>query len=79
MLLLSNQRLSNPGRAHKSKNFSIYKYKYKIILSIKQYIYKYMKKILRIFEQEEEEELTDFQKILALNKKKNQSLRRRVF
>jgi hypothetical protein len=29
-----------------------------------------MKKILRIFEQEEEEELTDFQKILALNKKK---------
>ena len=29
-----------------------------------------MKKILRIFEQEEEEELNDFQKILALNKKK---------
>ena len=37
-----------------------------------QYIYKYMRKILDIFEQDEDDdvELTDYQKILALNKKK---------
>ena len=29
-----------------------------------------MKKILKIFEQEEEKELTDYEKILALNKRK---------
>ena len=29
-----------------------------------------MKKILKIFEEEEEKELTDYEKILALNKRK---------